>query len=72
MAADGDTTMWVVGMVVYVVALAAILGGFLVADWWVGRKRAREARRELVKAESTSRELVRVGYRVRTNYHRYR
>jgi len=68
MGADADMTLWVVGMVAYLIAMVAIVGGLLVADWRAGRKRAR---RELVKAESTSRELVRVGYRVRANYHRY-
>ena len=72
MDADGDMTLLVVGMVAYVVAVVAIVGGFLMADWRAGRRRVREARRELVKAGATSRELVRVGYRVRANYHRYR
>jgi hypothetical protein len=72
MDTDGDTTMVLVGLVVYVVAVAAILTGFLVADWLAGRKRAQREREPVKANPAAGRELVRVGYRVRTNYHRYR
>jgi hypothetical protein len=64
-----DPAMLLVGLVVYVVAVAAILGGLLLADWRAGRRRAR---REQVPANpDAGRELVRVGSRVQRNYHRY-
>jgi len=71
MDTDGNMTMLIVGVVADVVAVAAILGGLLLADWHAGRKRTR-AQRELIKPTATSRDLVRVGYRVRANHHRYR
>lgn len=70
MDSEADATMLLVGLVVYLVALAAILGGLLVANHLAGR---RHARRQRVEANpNAGRELVRVGYRVQRNWHRYR
>jgi hypothetical protein len=70
MDSDPDTTMLLVGLAVYLVALAAILGGLLLADWLAGRRRAR--RQRVPANPNAGRELVRVGYRVQRNHHRYR
>lgn len=74
MNTGGDITLLLVGLVVYLAAVVVILGGLLLANWWLGRKHERERqRRERVEANpAAGRELVRVGYRVQHNYQRYR
>jgi hypothetical protein len=67
---DTDTSLLLVGLVVYLAGVMVILAALLLANWWAGRKRPR---RERVTANpAAGRELVRVGYRVQRNYHRYR
>jgi hypothetical protein len=69
MDTDASIPPVMIGVAVYVVAVAAILGGLLLADWRAGRKR----RQKVVKANpDAGRDLVRVGYRVQRNWHRYR
>lgn len=64
---DGDMTMLLVGLVVYLVAVVAIVAGLLLADWRAGRRRAR-----VEPNPAAGRELVRLGYRVQRNHRRYR
>jgi protein-S-isoprenylcysteine O-methyltransferase Ste14 len=67
MDTDADMTMLLVGLVVYLVAVAAIVAGLLLADWRAGRRRVR-----VEPNPAAGRELVRAGYRVQRNHHRYR
>jgi len=70
MDTDASMTLLVVGLAAYLVAVAVILGGLLLANWHAGRKRV--SREQVTANPNAGRELVRVGYRVRTNYHRCR
>jgi hypothetical protein len=65
-----DPAMLLAGLVVYAVAVALLLGGLLLADWHAGRRRRRN--QQVSANPHAGRELVRVGYRVQRNYHRYR